>query len=80
MSTDFLDQLAHDEIPPVPVELGVEVHREVNRHLLAIQMLDFAARALPWAFLQFGRAVWAVVRFTVVGKFREPPRGGARQL
>jgi len=66
---NLFEELAEQEIPPLPADFGKEVHERVNRTLVALQILDLLWRGLPLAFLHFGRAVIGLLVFTLSGKF-----------
>lgn len=66
---NLFEELAEQEIPPLPADFGQAVHQRVNRSLVALQILDLLWRGLPLAFLLFGRAVIGLLAFTFTGKF-----------
>lgn len=74
MSTDLFEQLAESEVPPAPETLECQVHQRVNRVLLLLHIVDFVVRGLPWTALRFGRAVAALLSFTLLGRFQEHSR------
>jgi hypothetical protein len=74
MGTDFLERLAEQEIPPLPESFEQRVHERVNYSLVMLHVLDLAVRGMPWAMLQFGRAVVGLVMMSLSGRFEPPPR------
>ena len=74
MANDLFEQLAESPIPPPPVELDALVHARLNKRLLAGQLTDLALRGLPYAMLQFGQAVTALLRFTATGQYEAKRR------
>jgi len=72
MAPNLLEQLAELEVPPPPPQFDAQLHENVNRALLATQIVDLFVSALPWALLQFGQAFLGFVSFTVTGKY--PPK------
>ncbi len=75
MSDELLQQLADDEIPPVPETFDEKLHGRVNRTLLTRDLFDFGVRATPWAMGIFGQALIDLLGFTVSGRLQnERPR------
>jgi hypothetical protein len=78
MPTRLLEQLARREVPPAPAELNSQVHRRLNRALLAAHLVDLAVGCLPYLALHFLRAVADFFKATFTGRFesdrRDPPR------
>ena len=76
MATDFLEQLAEMEVPELPDHFDRQLHQRVNRSLLLQQLLELAVSGLPWAALQFARALLGLLVYTATGRFPEdkPPR------
>lgn len=71
MSSDLFEQLAEQEVPPVPQTLSRGVHRRLNRALVVLHVVEFVLCALPYAMVQFGRAVWGLVVHSISGRFPE---------
>lgn len=69
MTTDFLEQLAQGEVPPIPQTFDRQVHQRLNVRLIALHLLDFAVRGLPYAMVHFTMAVLSLVVFTITGNF-----------
>lgn len=78
MATDLFEQLAECEVPPVPERLERDVHEQVNKDLLAGQLIDFALRTFAFAawHLLTALAHWFVL--TLTGRPLEPPPGRNR--
>lgn len=74
MPHDVFEQLAAREPPPIPESFDREVHQRLNENLSFVHLLDFVLRALPWAAMEFGRAVIGLMRLTLTGSFQRPPR------
>jgi hypothetical protein len=66
---NLFEELAENEIPPLPTDFGQRVHQRVNRALVALQILDLLWRGLPLAFVLFGRAAIGFLAYTLTGKF-----------
>ena len=69
MAPDFLEQLADLEVPPPPSQFGQQLHERMNRGLLAVQIVELLALVFPVAMFELGRALAALVRFTLSGKY-----------
>lgn len=70
MATDFLEQLADGEVPPVPVDFDHGVHQRVNRLLLLGHLIGFGLLALPYAMLHFVRGVAGFLELTMTGRIK----------
>lgn len=68
MPLDQLERLAEVQVPPPPVEFDRQVHQRVNQRLLALHLVDFAVRALPWAMAEFARALCSALVRALTGK------------
>lgn len=73
-SDHFLDQLAEWEVPPTPAHFDERLHERVNHWLIALQLIDFAVRAVPWALGHFAQALGGALRYSLTGHFDNPPR------
>jgi hypothetical protein len=69
MSVDLFEQLAKQEVPPVPENLSSRVHERLNRALLVLQVTEFLVRVLPYCAFLFARAVVAMITFTASGRY-----------
>ena len=67
-TTDPLEQLAHNEVPPVPEHFERRLHQRVNRQLLATHLLDLLLRGLPFAVQHFAAALGELLHVTLVGE------------
>jgi hypothetical protein len=75
MASDLLEQLAQSDVPPMPGEFDRQLNDRLNGALVAVQVADFLLRALPWAMMHFGQALWGLMSLTFLGRF-EADRGG----
>jgi hypothetical protein len=69
MSIDLFEQLAEQEVPPVPQTLSRGVHRRLNRALLVLHVVEFVLCALPYALVHFGRAVRGLFVQSISGRY-----------
>ena len=71
---DPFEQLAREEVPPVPPAqvFTAGVRRKQHPRLLALHVIEFACGAMCWAVLHMATALAGAVRFTVTGSW--PPR------
>jgi hypothetical protein len=69
MAPDLLERLAHTEVPPPPDSFDRQLHDKVNRTLIVTQFADLLLVGMPWAFLQYSRALLGFVAFTVTGRY-----------
>ena len=69
MSLDLFDQLADQEVPPVPENLSRGVHRRLNRALVILHLVEFGLCVLPYCLLTFSRAVIGFFVQTISGRF-----------
>ena len=72
MSVDLLERLGEADVPPVPTNFESQWHDRVNNGLLAAHLADFIVHALPYACIEFSKALWHLLAFSATG--REPPR------
>ena len=79
MPTPLLEQLARREVPPAPAELNAQVHRRLNRALLASQLVDLAVGCLPYVAAHFLRAVADFLKATFTGRFESDRRDRSRE-
>ena len=68
-TNNFLEQLAQLDVPPPPAAFDRELHQRVNKSLTTLHLIDFAMRAMPWAMLQFTKALLGAATFTLKGRF-----------
>jgi len=75
MPTDLLEKLAEVPVPPAPSAqvFDREIHRRINRRLVAGQVADLLTRGFIFAIGHFSKAVLGLVRLTLTGKL-EPPK------
>jgi hypothetical protein len=78
MAPDLLEQLAQTEVPPPPATFDTQLHDKVNRALLITQVVDLLLVGMPWAFLQFSRALLGFVSFTVTGRYESKSKKRSR--
>lgn len=71
MAHDMLEQLSHDNVPPVPAGFDRGVHERVNHSLLVTHLVDFFCRALPYAWLHLAAGLAGVLEWTLAGPPRE---------
>jgi hypothetical protein len=69
MAPDFLEQLADLEVPPPPSQFGQQLHERMNRDLTIVQFIELATVVFPAAMYEFARAVGALLRFSLSGKY-----------
>jgi hypothetical protein len=65
---DLFEQLADRDVPPPPVDFDQQLHRRLNKHLVALHVAEFAFRVLPYAAALLGRAVIGWVHMTLTGR------------
>ena len=75
MGKNLFDELAEMEVPPAPAELTRDVHRRLNSRLLAAHLVDFALRALPYAWLHFSAALFGAAKYSLENESQAPPPG-----
>ena len=56
-------------VPPPPLGFDQVVHERLNRALAIGHVLDFAVRAIPFACVEFFRAIGGLMVFTATGNF-----------
>ncbi|MEX2113931.1 MAG: hypothetical protein WD845_12145 [Pirellulales bacterium] len=78
MAPDLLERLAQTEVPPPPDTFDRQLHDKVNRTLLITQFVDLFLVGMPWAFLQFSRALLGFVAFTVTGRYEPKSKKQSR--
>jgi len=75
MQPDFLEQLAALEAPPPPPpQFDRQLHQRVNRRLTTQHAIDFVVRALPWAMLHMAAGVWALIVYSLTGRYPSDKR------
>jgi len=78
MPPQTLEELARHDVPPLPVDFEPLFHERLNHSLVALHVLDFLVRGLPYAFLHFGRAVLGLVIYSIAGKHLHEKRRSKR--
>ncbi len=73
MATDLFERLADLDVPPPPAQFDHQLHERVNRSLVVGQMMDLMFGAVPWAVVEFSRAVIGSVLFTLTGRYETKP-------
>jgi hypothetical protein len=68
MNSDWFQQLAEVDVPPVPAHFDHEVRRRVNNALLAVQLIELATKGFLYAVGEFSRALVHLLAFSVSGK------------
>ena len=71
MADDFLQRLAELDVAAPPAEFDRQLHHRLNQGLMIQQLLDLLVRGMPWALVQFGRAVLELVVFSISGRFAD---------
>ena len=66
---DILEQLAELEVREPPRDFDRGLHQRVNRALLAQHLMDFFLGGIVWSALQFLRAAFGWMLFTITGRF-----------
>lgn len=64
----LLKRLAEQRVPPPPETFETELNTRLNDRLFFLQLLDLVCRAIPYTFLEFGRALVGFVVFTFTGR------------
>jgi len=73
MATDLFERLAELDVPPPPAQFDDQLHERVNRSLVVGQLMDLVFGAVPWAVVEFSRAVIGSVLFTLTGRYETKP-------
>ncbi len=73
MATDLFERLAELDVPPPPARFDDQLHERVNRSLVVGQLMDLMFGAVPWAVVEFSRAVIGSVLFTLTGRYETKP-------
>lgn len=73
MATDLFERLAELDVPPPPAQFDDQLHERVNRSLVVGQLMDLVFGAVPWAIVEFSRAVIGGVLFTLTGRYETKP-------
>lgn len=76
---DFLEQLKQHDVPPLPERFERQVHERVNENLIVWHLAELMLHALPYACLLFAQALWGMVRYSLSGKYGDPPRPAGEQ-
>jgi hypothetical protein len=69
MASNLFERLAESEVPPPPAQFDTQLHDRVNRTLIGTQFIDLILCGLPWALLQFARAMVGLIAFTLTGRY-----------
>jgi hypothetical protein len=73
MATDLFERLAELDVPPPPAQFDTQLHERVNRSLVVGQLMDLLFGAVPWAVVEFSRAVLGATIFTFTGRYETKP-------
>jgi hypothetical protein len=65
---DLFEQLAERDVPPPPVDFDRLLHSRLNKHLVALHVVEFAFRVVPYGMALLGRAVLGFVQVTLTGR------------
>jgi hypothetical protein len=65
----LLDSLAGYDVPPVPDEFTEQIHRRLNRALLATHLVDLVVGGVPYLAMHFLRGVGHLIMATLTGRF-----------
>jgi len=68
MVSGLLKRLAEQQVPPPPETFENELNTRLNDRLLFTQFVELACQALPFACLEFGRALVGLAVLTLTGK------------
>ena len=68
MVSGLLKRLSEKQVPPPPVTFESELNTRLNDRLLISQVLDFVCRAMPYTFMEFGKALIGLVVLTLTGR------------
>lgn len=71
---DNWQKLAEIPVPPPPIKFDADLHQRINKRLLIGQIFDLFFCVTGHAVLHFGRAVVALVMYTITGQFQSKPR------
>jgi hypothetical protein len=69
MTQDWFEQLAEQEVPPMPVDFDLGLHEKVNDSLLGVHYLELVCRVAPYALLHFAIAMLAAFCFSLSGEY-----------
>jgi hypothetical protein len=68
MSHDIFEQLTTSaDVPPPPESFDRDVHRRLNKALLAMHLAEFVFKTSIFALAHFARAMVGAVVFTISG-------------
>jgi len=76
MTNDLFEQLAQNEVPPLPEQFDNEVHTRLNRVLLATHLAEFLLASAPFALARFARGFVDLIVYTATGKVDVDRRDG----
>ena len=79
MDDNLFEQLALSEIPPVPREFDLDVHRRLNSTLLIAHLFEFTWRAFPRAAGMMLASVLHLITFTITGHLETDTDGHKRK-
>ena len=68
MVSGLLRRMAGERVPPPPETFENELNTRLNDRLLFTQFLELACQAMPYACLEFGRALVGLAVLTLTGK------------
>jgi hypothetical protein len=74
MSTDLWEQLAEREVPAPPPQLARDVHRRLNKALLAMHLADLFLEGMAFAMAHFAQAVVHLIGLTFTGRMQPVSR------
>jgi hypothetical protein len=78
MASNLFERLAESEVPPPPARFDTQLHDRVNRTLIGTQLVDLILCGLPWACMQFARAVVGLIAFTLTGRYERDSKNKRR--
>lgn len=69
MIQDWFEQLAEQDVPPMPVDFDQGLHEKVNDSLLGVHYVELVCRAAPYALLHFTLAMIGALRYSLTGEY-----------
>ena len=70
MPIDLWEQLAEREVPEPPPQLARDVHRRLNKALLAMHLADLFLKGMAFAMGHFAQAVAHLAALTITGRMQ----------
>jgi hypothetical protein len=67
----MFDQLGEQRVPERPPEFRRQLHERLNSRLTLAQLVEFAVRVLPYAFVYFFDSLCGAVTFSITGRYPE---------